>query len=67
MKQNEETIKADFVPFWDNISFSYTASCLICGDSVEVCDVPVFSMPCVCDKCKKAVMEMRKNMEKEKE
>lgn len=63
MTKNEGTINPIFVPLSDTIGFSYIASCLICGDGVEICDVPVFSKPCVCDKCKKAVMEMRKNME----
>ena len=66
MTPNEETTKIEIVPLSGTISLSYTVSCLICGDDVEIRDVLAFYKSCVCDKCKKAVMEMRKNMEKEK-
>ena len=42
----------------------YGTSCLVCGESVPIFD-PYCSPYKICDKCKRAILKMRENMEEQ--
>lgn len=41
--------------------YSYEISCLICGETVRTCEHPIVG-PEVCDKCKAAILKMRRGL-----
>lgn len=48
---------------------AYCTSCLICGESVDVTEYEALSRKAVakvCDKCKEAVLEMRRQLDANK-
>lgn len=47
----------------------YSTTCLICGESVDITEYEAFSgraLARVCDKCKEAVLEMRRQLDANK-
>ena len=55
----------------NNNSVSFATSCLICNESIPLDDFEIARIkygrdiaPKICDKCKNAVMQMRKELEK---
>lgn len=45
-------------------TIEYAVCCLICGETVETVPYLEMSRPCICDKCKAAVMKVREQYER---